>query len=140
MGYYTKFRGALKFKPELTDEQAKELNEKIDNISPDELDVIYTDDWKLVNNNGEYVIIWYGGDSKYDDYRKLIVHIVKMIDEMGLNVSGDIIWRGEEFMDNGIIHVVNNKVELWGAKYTKDYVHSYSNVPFENISWTYNDY
>jgi hypothetical protein len=71
----------------------------------------------IINNNGE--LEWDGGEKFYNYEEWLDYLIDNFFEPLGYVLNGDIEWQGEESDDFGIIHVVDNMVDMqYGIKIT----------------------
>ena len=64
----------------------------------------------MINDNGE--LEWDGGEKFYEYEEWLDYLIENFFEPLGYVLNGDIEWQGEESDDFGVIHVVDNFVEM----------------------------
>ena len=57
-------------------------------------------------------LVWDGGEKFYNYVEWLHYLIDHFFDPLGYVLNGDIVWQGEDSDDCGVIHVVNNFVEI----------------------------
>jgi hypothetical protein len=66
--------------------------------------------WEITEEDGKHYLEWDGGE-KFYNYIDWIEYVIKYIFKgWGLELNGQIDWRGEEWEDNGSITVKNNIV------------------------------
>lgn len=71
----------------------------------------------IINENGE--LAWDGGEKFYEYEEWLDYLIENFFEPLGYVLNGDIEWQGEESDDFGVIHVVDNFVEMqYGIRIT----------------------
>lgn len=64
----------------------------------------------MINHNNE--LTWDGGEKFYNYVEWLHYLIAHFFDPLGYELNGDIEWQGEDFDDCGVIHVVNNHIDV----------------------------
>lgn len=72
--------------------------------------------WVIEGNE----LVWDGGEKFYNYIEWLHYLIDNFFDPLGYELTGDIMWEGEDSDDCGTIHVVNNFIEI------KNGIHAYS--------------
>jgi|TARA_B110000238_G_scaffold116324_1_gene126262 hypothetical protein len=114
MGYTTQFRGQLEFNKKLTKgmlETYKKFQQERheDGYKPNGKPSIWLQ-WEITEEDGKHYLEWDGGE-KFYNYIDWIEYVIKYIFKgWGLELNGQIDWRGEEWEDNGSITVKNNIV------------------------------
>ena len=60
----------------------------------------------------EDMLMWDGGE-KFDEYEEWLNYLIKnFFEPLGYVLNGDIEWQGEEYDDFGVIHVVDNFIDM----------------------------
>lgn len=114
MGYRTSFVGNIKFNHKIDGVQAQLLNMQIQHWV--EKRYIYSP-WKIEQDyKGEYVLKCEDGKSlNYIDWLK---YLIEELSKMFV-LNGKVLWRGEDYTDNGQLIVRNNVLTVYKCKYVK---------------------
>lgn len=114
MGYTTEFKGRFEFDKELTEEQFRILNEfseerRGDNYSKyPEFPSFYC---QWVPTEDRKGLEWDGNEKFYEYIEWLHILIEKFFNPWGIKLNGEVKWRGEHWIDIGVIKITNNKVK-----------------------------
>ena len=66
-------------------------------------------------------IEWDGGE-KFYDYIEWLEYIIRnFIEPWGYKLSGEVLWRGEDFEDFGKIVLTDNNMEVWEGSLSQSY-------------------
>ena len=117
MGYTTSFTGRFHLDQPLTVEQLSILMDLADN---DDMREGYDlgDGFRAPSNYCQWVptkdgkaIEWDGGEKFYSYVEWLELIVGRYLKPWGLTLSGRVEWQGEEGDDQGVIHVLANRVQ-----------------------------
>jgi len=114
MGYTTTFAGQIKFNTLISKEVADLIEMQI--VALETKQYICFCPWHLEKYNNTYVLVC--GDGKNLEYIEWFDIILRKLSKIYV-FSGTVLWRGEDYTDNGKIVVHNNVVTIYTSKYVK---------------------
>lgn len=108
MGYTTEFIGSLSLSRPLTLSEAKQLLEF--NDDPDTIELPHPDSYmQWVPTESLDGIMW-DGNEKFYNYTEWMNWLVLWLGNRGIEAAGELLWRGEETGDVGVLSVAGDRV------------------------------
>jgi len=114
MGYTTTFVGCFKFNTKITKETSDLIKMQI--VSLETTKYLCFCPWYLEKRNDTYVLVCEDGKSlEYLDWLNILIKKLSKI----YVFNGTVLWRGEDYADNGKMVVQNNVITIYKTKYVK---------------------
>jgi len=112
MGYNTEFAGQFDITPRLTLDQYNELCDLNEDCTGKKRKTDAPDSYCQWRPSRDGLHLEYDGNEKFYDYEEWLRHVVdQYLRPWGIELTGSVEWRGEDFDDRGVLTVVGGKVK-----------------------------